>query len=1812
MAKRGERPSSNARKNASVKKLEVLHSTSSNRILEQRLAFDGAIAPAIVQAETATPAHMADVAANHDAQTTAHATATDLADSLSKIGPVEPPRGRGATIVFIDGAVSDPAVLASAAPAGAEIVMLDGRSDGLDQIAAALAGRSNIEAVHIVSHGAAGELILGNATITSGNLAAHADDLAIIKSALSATGDILLYGCDVAAGPGGEAFVAKFAGMTGADVAASVDDTGSAARGGNWTLEDHVGAIEATTIAAADYDGLLAPLILSATTAPIVTGAGGVGTTIVWQNAGTIGSTIIDLHATITSNTSGVAPTFGVATPDGIAPADDPYILLNAPGSVTLHWEIFQAGSTTVRAVGTPTFQTTDIDGIGGSPFTRETVSPSVYHLSSYTLDNPTNLIASISGTQLNISGTQNQNAEPTSLASFTWANVSSWDLTYTLTPNAVTPLARTLMDGNGSLTFVNPQTTYMLALDLDANNSTASGTGYANTFTENGGAVAIADTDLAITQHSSLGAGLDSATITLTNAKAGDELLVGTLPSGITSSIDTSVAGQITVKFTGASNIANYEAAIRAVQFNSTSSNPATADRLIDINVHNATFDTTSVDAFTTIHVVSVNDAPAGADKSITTNEDAPYAFTAADFGFTDPNDTPANALLAVKITTLPTGGTLRDNGVAVSAGQVVALADITSGKLVWTPPVNANGNALAAFTFQVRDDGGTANGGVDLDQSPNTITFNVTAVNDAPAGADKTITTLEDTAVTLAAADFGFTDPLDTPANALLAIKITTLPAGGSLRDNGAAVTAGQVVTLADITSGKLVWAPGANTYGAGLASFTFRVQDDGGTANGGVDLDPTPNTIIFNVTTVNDAPAGADKTITTNEDTAVTLAAADFGFTDSLDTPANTLLAVKITTLPADGSLRDNGAAVTAGQVVTLADITSGKLVWTPAANANGAALASFTFQVQDNGGTANGGADTDPTPNTITVDVDPVNDAPVEIVPAATTSGGDSPIVFSTATGNALSVSDVDAGTGLETVTLSVLHGTLTLASKAGLTFTTGDGTTDPALVFKGTIANVNAALDGLVYTPAAGYNGADTLSFTTNDNGNTGSGGALSSGLKTVALTVYAPPVANSDAFATTTDLPITFGVLGNDTDLNAFPLTVTAINGTPIAAGDAGIPVTGGLITLDANKNLTFTPDAGYTGTPAFTYTIDDGHGGTATATVNGSVSPLNHPPVNLLPADQFMAAATLVLSSANGNAVQLTDDASATAIIQTTVSVDLGTLTLKQTTGLTFLAGDGTADATITIKGTKAAINAALDGMTYTAPVGSAATSAHLTIATNDLGQPNGEDIPNGSFETTLVAVAAGQQTVTNQSNVPGWTTTATDHMIEIWGSGFLGVPAYEGIHFAELNANQVAADINTTQIPKGQPLEFSFAHRGRQGVDTMNVTVVDAGTDGVFGTADDVTLMNQNYADGNAAWGAYHKDLGVASGNPIRLIFNSVSSAGGINSVGNFLDAVHLGTTHLTDTDKLAINLNHPPLAVADTVTTPEDTAVTIAVRGNDSDPDGDPVTVRAVTQGTHGSVAIDPISGNPVYTPAANFNGTDTFTYTISDGRGGFATATVTVTVTAVDDAPVNTLPSDFSAIVGTPLALTGLSIGDVDAGSANVSVTLGVEKGTLTLLANIPGGLTAAQIAGNGSDTITIIAPLSAIDATLAASHGLVFTAAADASGIASLAIATNDLGNTGSGGPLFALNTALIAIDRPPIAGADTFPLPSTLVSLYLRTVSSFPPYLVNFFKYPCIISDDKFRAAFNWAPKVCLADTIGSTVAQARSSSNRG
>ena len=143
----------------------------------------------------------------------------------------------------------------------------------------------------------------------------------------------------------------------------------------------------------------------------------------------------------------------------------------------------------------------------------------------------------------------------------------------------------------------------------------------YETTFTEDGPAVSIADTDALITDVDDTH--IESATIVLTNAMTDDVLNVGALPVGVSSSINTSVPGQITVTLTGSATKADYASFIKGITFENTSNDPATTDRIINVTVNDG--DANSNTAQTTIHIVPVNDPPTANDDSFTTFEGTP-----------------------------------------------------------------------------------------------------------------------------------------------------------------------------------------------------------------------------------------------------------------------------------------------------------------------------------------------------------------------------------------------------------------------------------------------------------------------------------------------------------------------------------------------------------------------------------------------------------------------------------------------------------------------------------------------------------------------------------------------------------------------------------------------------------------------------------------------------------------------------------------------------------------------------------------------------------------------------------------------------------------------------------------------------------------------------------------------------------------------------------------------------------------------------------------------------------------------------------
>jgi len=183
-----------------------------------------------------------------------------LLPSSAPISPLEQPTRNA--IVFVMADVADYQSLISGVAPGTEVHVLDAGADGLAQMAQIVTGHSAIDALHIISHGREGAISLGSLELSSENLPTRADDLAAIRAALNPGADILLYGCDVGAGANGATFVEQLAKATWADVAASTDLTGAAAKGGNWQLERTTGAIDFSSplalTALRDYSGVLA------------------------------------------------------------------------------------------------------------------------------------------------------------------------------------------------------------------------------------------------------------------------------------------------------------------------------------------------------------------------------------------------------------------------------------------------------------------------------------------------------------------------------------------------------------------------------------------------------------------------------------------------------------------------------------------------------------------------------------------------------------------------------------------------------------------------------------------------------------------------------------------------------------------------------------------------------------------------------------------------------------------------------------------------------------------------------------------------------------------------------------------------------------------------------------------------------------------------------------------------------------------------------------------------------------------------------------------------------------------------------------------------------------------------------------------------------------------------------------------------------------------------------------------------------------------------------------------------------------------
>ena len=545
-----------------------------------------------------------------------------------------------------------------------------------------------------------------------------------------------------------------------------------------------------------------------------------------------------------------------------------------------------------------------------------------------------------------------------------------------------------------------------------------------------------------------------------------------------------------------------------------------------------------------------------------------------------------------------------------------------------------------------------------------------------------------------------------------------------------------------------------------------------------------------------------------------------------------------------------------------------------------------------------------------PVTTTITIVPVNDGPAVSVPGAQTTDEDTAMTLGAL--NAPSVSDVDAGSSDVAVTVTSTNGTVGVGAVAAGLVVTGDGT--GTLTLTGTLAEVNDALDGLTFTPAADVNGAAQLTVAIDDLGATGGGSLTDSDTIAVTITsvndgpVNIVPGAQTTAEETALVFSTGNGNALSTSDVDAGPgqlrVTLAATNGTLTLSGTVGLVFTppadgtddatmtfnGDLASVNAALNgASYTPATDFTGPASVTLTVDDqgstgisGGAGSDSDPVAVTVTGVNDGPVNTVPGTQTVDEDTdLVFSTANGNAISVADVDASPNPVQVTLTIGNGTASLSGISGLAFTAGDGTGDASMTFTGTIADVNAALAGMSFTPPT-NVNGGASLTITTSDMGNTGAarprsatstrsiinitavNDAPENTVpgtqaateDTALVFNAAGGNQLSIADLDAGGATvqvtlSATNGTLTLGSTGGLTfTPPADGTADATMTFTGTIANINTAIG------DLTFApSTGFSGPAVITLTTNDLGNTGTPGAQSDTDTVTVNVTGVNDA---------------------------------------------------------------------------------------------------------------------------------------------------------------------------------------------------------------------------------------------------------------------------------------------------------------------------------------------------------------------
>ncbi|WP_418338495.1 retention module-containing protein [Pseudomonas citronellolis] len=1008
--------------------------------------------------------------------------------------------------------------------------------------------------------------------------------------------------------------------------------------------------------------------------------------------------------------------------------------------------------------------------------------------------------------------------------------------------------------------------------------------------------------------------------------------------------------------------------------------------------------------------------------------------------------------------------------------------------GTLNFVPAENVSGSVV--IHYEISDSHGAS--------ASSSLTVQVGG-NTPPQGADGSASLDEDSSHSFSAADFAFNDA--DAGQHLQAVRIDSLPGAGSLTFDGVAVVPGQVIAAADL--GKLKFTPAANDNGAPYASFGFSVQDSAGA------FDSASHTFTLDVTPVDDPSVLLPNVASMDEDDG----SATGNVLDNDSDVDNTLSVSSYSVAGFSGNI----AAGTGTTIVGVGSIVidaNGHYSFTPDANYHGA-VPQITY-------TTNTGAS-----STLDITVNSANDLPVaenankttlEDTPVSgqvvasdvdgdaltyTLKPGSGPVngtlVLDSSNGKYTYTPDHDyngndsftvvVGDGQGGTVESVVNITVTAVNDEPVTADNSNTTAEDTAVSGQVVASdvdkdpltytlkpgsepqhgtlvLDSSNGKYTYTPDHDYNGNDSFTVVVSD----GQGGTVESVVSITVTAVNDAPIAHDDSATIDEDHSVTIDVLANDTDIDSSSLSVT------------GASASHGSVTINQDGTLTYTPDANYGGSDTIVYTISDGDGGTSSASVTVGITPVADAPLLSLDASSGHPASTgltvqtwtgLALGS-NGNGINpdtlqsVIDAAGAPASTSSTNSVSNGSVsagTATKVSGLIFLeaghtytfAGVGDDSIRLVVGGTKVAEATWSGSSGKFSGTFTPSESGYYTLALYQHNQSG-----PGNYSLTLSDNGSPAQTLGTGSALlyhdGSELTAAGERLADLAGSNGQGYYQVYGLNEGREDSSIPLSKVNAALVDT-------------DGSETLKVSI---GSIPLGAVLSDGTLSFTAGA-GKTSVDVTGWDLGKLTITPPQDFNGSfqlqVSATASETANGD------LATSSQTLTVQVHPVNDAPVFTSAASQSTVEDSVLHGQLGA--SDIDGDNLTYALKNGGNpaHGSVVVNG-DGSYSYTPAADYNGPDSFVVTVSDGHGGEAEQLVSVTVTPANDAPVFTSPASQS-IAEDDVLHGQLAASDVDGDALTYALKNGSAPAHGSVVVNGDGSYSYTPLANyNGTDSFTV--------------------------------------------------------------------------------------------------------------------------------------